>query len=1086
VRHNDIVTANYSDYFSMFAIIRLMSNFIHLHTHSHYSLLNALPKIPELVSRAQEHNMPALALTDDSNLYGAIEFYKTCTREGIKPIIGIDAFVAPRTRHDKQSGVDNYWYRLVLLAKNNAGYKNLIQLVTKAYTEGFYYKPRIDYELIEQYSNGLICISPSFSGDIAKALEHDDREKAEQLIHWYQHIFPNEQFYIEHTRHPEIPGHTETMDTLLACAREHNIPRVAAHDVYYLNPTDRTARETLVAIRTNRQVGEGSGFDAYEDDFSFITPAQADEAFADDPEAIENTKKIADACDLNLELGTWVFPKFDTGTQTADEKLRELAYHGLEERGLPQSTEVTDRLAYELSVIQDKGYAVYFLIVADLLREAHERGIHTTIRGSVAGSLTTYCIRITNVDPLAYKLPFERFLNPERPKAPDIDMDFADNRRDEMIEYSREKYGTEKVAQIGTFGTMLARGSVRDVARALGHSYNDGDRIAKLIPFGTQGFPITIASALEMEPELKELYESDDTVREIMDMAQKIEGCARHISIHAAGVVIAPEAITEYVPLQYDPKGEDKLITQFDMHAVEDAGLVKFDFLGIRNLSILSEAVHRVKERYNVNIDIENIPLDDGKTFELLARGETVGLFQLNGSGMTRYLKELKPTTIHDINAMVALYRPGPMEFIPVYIERKHNPEKVRYLDERLKPILEQSHGVLTYQDDVLLIAVDLAGYTWLEADKLRKAMGKKIPEEMEAQKEKLVKGLKNGGMKENTAEALWRQIEPFAAYGFNKAHAASYGKVAYQTAYMKANYPVIYMASVLSADAGETDKIAEIVAECVRMGIDVLPPDINESFENFTVVADKDTETEKIRFGLYTIKNVGEGITHAIIEERTSNGAFESLADFLSRVHNRNLTKSTLDALIKAGAMDSFRQSRGDLLANLDNLIAFNREQAKEAGSGQDSLFENVGGDINVPTLRLEKATPLTQEEMLNGEKELLGVYVSGHPLDAYKEQMKDKEHNIKHLKESAHEGQTSVAGGLVEEVKSILTKKGDKMLFLRISDYAESIEVVVFPNIFEAHRDLCEERRCIVVKGRYSKRNDRPSIVAEKMKAL
>jgi len=744
-----------------------MTQFTHLHTHSHFSLLQALPKMPELVKAAKEDGQEALAITDAGNLYGAIQFYQECEGNEIKPIIGIDAYVALRSRHDKQAGIDKGWHRLVLLAKNRQGYTNLIELVTKSYLEGFYYKPRIDYELIEQYADGnLVVISPSFSGDIAKAVEHNETEKASELIQWYTKRYGDD-FYIEISRHPELPGHEDKMQSLINIARETQTPIVAAHDVYYLSPDDKRARDTLLSIQSNSS--GGGAFDNEEEDFSFITRAQAKEKFSDLPDALENTQKIVEKCTLDLDLGNWVFPDIDTESgKSYDDELKRKTHVGIEWRGMdPNDNNVVERLEYELDVIRTKGYSSYFLIVGDLLRYAHENGIQTTIRGSVAGSITTYLLGITNVDPLEYKLPFERFLNPERPKAPDIDMDFADDRRDKVLEYAREKYGHDKVAQIGTFGTMMARGAVRDVARALGYPYSDGDRIAKLIPFGSQGFQVTIAGAIEQEPDLKELYNNDASAREILDMAQKIEGCARHISVHAAGVVIAPDPLTNYVPLQYDPKGEGKLITQFDMNEVEEAGLVKFDFLGIRNLSILANAVERTRDRYNVDIDIENIPLDDQRAFALLAKGETTGLFQLNGEAMTQHLMQLKPTTIHDINAMVALYRPGPMEYIPAYIERKHDPSKVTYLDERLKPILEQSYGIIAYQDDVLMIAVQLAGFTWLEADKLRKAMGKKIPEEMEKQKEKLVTGLQEySNMSEQKALELWRQIEPFAAYG--------------------------------------------------------------------------------------------------------------------------------------------------------------------------------------------------------------------------------------------------------------------------------------------------------------------------------
>ncbi len=1068
-----------------------MSKFIHLHTHSHYSLLNALPKIDELVEAAKEAGMTALALTDNCNLYGAIEFYKECKKAGIKPIIGIDAYLAVRTRHDKQSGIDNSRFRLILLAKNETGYKNLIKLVTSAHLEGFYYKPRVDKELLELHREGLVCISPSFSGDIAMAVKNRNLDQARELISWYKKIYDAENFFIEISHHPEIPNHQEKMDALVSLARETNTQIVAAHDVYYLSEKDRLARKTLMSIQTNSDWSDRALEDS-EEDFSFIDEKKALKYFKNLPDAIENTQKVADMCNLELELGKWVFPKFIVESGLSyDDELRRIAYEGFAIRKMEKSTEAIDRLEYELKVIRDKGYAPYFLVVGDLLRFAHENKILTTIRGSVAGSLTTYLARITNVDPLAYKLPFERFLNPERPSAPDIDMDYADNRRDEVIEYAKQKYGADKVAQIGTFGTMAARGSVRDVTRALGLGYGLGDRIAKLIPMGAQGFPMTIDRALKEVPELKKMYKEEKEVAQIIDMAKKIEGAARHISVHAAGVVISPDPLIDFVPLQYDTKGENKIITQYDMHAVEDAGLLKFDFLGIKNLSILADAVSIVKKIDGIEIDIENIPIDDKKTFEMLARGETTGLFQLNGTGMTRFLKELKPSSIFDINAMVALYRPGPMESIPQYIERKHNPQLVTFLDPRLKDILSQSYGVITYQDDVMLTAIHLGGYSWLEADKLRKAMGKKIPAEMEAQKGKLLEGLVKNGLSKEKADQLWKLIEPFAAYGFNKAHAASYGKVAYQTAYMKANFPAIYMTAVLTADSGDVEKIAEIIAECKRMNIPVLAPNINESFEGFTTVSNRGgvgkgiTEGgDKIRFGLTTIKNFGEGIATSIIDERKRGGKFKSLADFLDRIKDKNLNKKSLEALIKAGAMDEFGE-RGLMLSNLENLLTYNKEKNKN-GDNQSSLFGLMTDTSTVPTLRLEPASPATSAEKLTWEKELLGLYISGHPLDKFAEKLSGKDSSIKKICEEAKEGMPVVFGGIVEEAKNIVTKKGDSMLFLKISDLTGSIECVVFPRVFQEFKDFFVPEKCIAIKGKISMRNGTVSVIAEKAKSL
>ena len=1052
-------------------------SFVHLHTHSHYSLLSALPQVPDLIRAAASCGMTALALTDEGNLYGAIEFYKECKNIGLKPIIGLTAYVAPRTRFDKEPSLDGNPSELLLLAKNEAGYKNLLKLVTASHLEGFFEKPRVDTELLGSLHEGLLAIIPAMNGLTSQKLKSHNAQGGLEELKRYQNIFGDGNLFLEISHHPEIPDHPELIAQIVKLSSESNTPLVAAHEVYYLKPEDRAARGVLMRIQQSAR----DSFEETEEDFSFTDTETMHRYFSEFPDALQNTIRIAEECSLSLELGSWVFPalKLPEGT-TADKALRQLVERGLKRRGI-ENEETRKRIEYELDIIAKKGYAPYFLVVADLMRFAHEEHILTTIRGSVAGSIVTYLAGITNVDPLAYGLPFERFLNPERPSPPDIDMDFADNRRDEMIEYAKRTYGETHVAQIGTFGTMMARAAVRDIARALGHPYRVGDAIAKLIPFGSQGFPMSIERAMKITTELSDLYKKDPISREVIDLARKIEGNARHISIHAAGVVIAPSPLSDYVPLQFDPKG-GKLITQYDMHAVEDAGLLKFDFLGIKNLAILADSVRLAKLFTDTDIDIENIPLDDKKTFEMLAKGETAGLFQLNGSGMTRFLKELKPSTIHDINAMVALYRPGPMESIPSYIERKHNPRLVQYLDPRMKDILSQSYGVITYQDDVLLIAIRLGGYSWKEVDALRKAMGKKIPAEMEAQKEKLKRGfMEYGKLTSEKAERLWRLIEPFAAYGFNKSHAASYGKVAYQTAYMKANFPAEYMAALLTADSGDVEKIAESVTECKRMGIPVLPPDINESFGDFTVIPSSEGPW-KIRFGLRSIKNFGEGIALTIIEERKNGGKFKTLTDFLDRIHDKNLNKKSLESLIKCGALDALGD-RGVNLQNLDELLAYNRTRS-ETSQNQDSLFNSLPESKH--TLRLEKAEPIPIRELLAWEKELLGLYVSGHPLDAYKEKIAKQGQTIASIKLENRPGVPTIVSGVVEEAKRIMTKSGEYMAFVRLADLTSPLEVVFFPKVFKDFKALLEPERCIAVKGRISNRNGTISLIAEAVKEL
>ena len=1057
------------------------SRFVHLHTHSHYSFLQALPKVEELVEKARKENMDALALTDAGNMHGAIEFYKAAVNAGVKPILGVDAYLAPRSRKDKDPNIDAKRSRIVLLAENNAGYKNLLALVTKSWTEGFFERPRLDKELLREYHNGIIALIPSFAGDIAQLLRAGDHNGAAAELAEFKNIFGTENVFLEITHHPKVAGHEALMKKIISLANESGTPIVAQNDVYYLEPDDREATETMRRIQ---QGGHGINED---EDFSFIGEKTAEKLFEDTPEAITNSKLIADRCNLSFELGKWTFPAVPVspGFKNHDDELRAKAYAGITIKNLKETKEVTDRIEYELKIIIGKGFAVYYLIVADLLAFARRAGILTTTRGSAAGSLVAYLTGITNVNPLFYKLPFERFLNPERPKAPDIDMDMADNRRDDMIAYAKQKYGEDRVAQIGTFGTMMARAAVRDVARALGHSYTTGDRIAKLIPIGSQGFPMTIDRALELEPDLKILYDEDEDAKEIINLAKRIEGCVRHVGVHAAGIVVAPTPLIEWTPIQPDPKGTGKLITQYDMYSITDeyggVGLLKFDFLGIKNLAILADAVARVKETRGVVVDIENVLIDDKKTYQMLARGETEGVFQLNGSGMTRWLKELRPTSIHDINAMVALYRPGPMETIPNYIERKHNPKLIRYLDPRMKEYLDFSYGILVYQDDVLLTAIRLAGYSWLQADALRKAMGKKIPKVMQAEKEKLLKGfVEYGKLSKELAEKLWELIEPFAAYGFNKAHAASYGKVAYQTAYMKANYPVEYIASLLTADSGDTEQIAIFVAEAIRMGIVVLPPDVNESGTDFTVVSEN-----TIRFGLSSIKNFGDGISEAIILERKANGPFKTLSEFLSRVGSKNLNRKSLESLIKCGALDSLSPStggRGTLLENIEMLLTFHREST--ATTPQNSLF---GASFHsVPSLNLKPGAHISLLDKLTWEKELLGIYVSGHPLDAHNGMTAKAKFTIAKIKADKQQGVPFIIPALIISVRAFLTKSGEKMAFIKLEDKTDSIEAVVFPKLFKQHANVIVPGECMLAKGKVSIRNGETTLAIDELKPI
>ena len=1055
-----------------------MSKFVHLHNHSHYSLLQGLSKIPDMMEKAKESNMNALAITDYGSMYGCIEFYKQCLKNNIKPIIGLDAYMAFRGMEQKDHGIDNKRYPFTLLAYNLTGYKNLMKLVTQSYIKGFYYRPRMDKELLREYSEGLICLSGPIFGEVGQAVITKQMQKAEDVVKEYQDIFGKENYYLEIMFNNHIDGLTEINKDIAELGKKTGTPLVATNNNHYINKNDREAFDTLLGVSTSGNK-TSSGF--MKGDFHFASSDEIIEKFKDYPEAIENTQKIADRCDVEIDIDSWYFPDIDIPEgKNYDDYLREVTYEGIAKRGMKQTKEIETRIEYELGIIQSKGYSSYFLIMADLVRAAKDMGIYTNTRGSAAGSLVSYLNFVTKVDPIEMGLPFERFMNPGRKGIPDVDLDISDIHRDRLIDYAREKYGNKAVAQIGTFGTMAARGSVRDVARSLDYPYEIGDKISKMIPMGAQGFPMTIARAMDEEKELKDLYKSDADVKRIIDLAQKIEGCARHISVHAAGVVIAPTRVDDFCPVQMDPKG-GKIITQYDMYTGDRDGVVnmpKFDLLGIRNLTILANAVQLVKDIRGEEIDLNLISLKDEKTYELLAQGSTMGVFQMASGGMTKYIIELKPSNVYEISAMIALYRPGPMEFIPDYIERKRNPDLVEYLDPRMEAMLEQTYGILVYQEAVMQIAVDLAGYDRGDADNLRKAIGKKIPEMMAAEKDKLVGGCIENGMDKKAAKELWRQIEIFAAYAFNKSHAASYGRITYETAYMKANYSVEYMTAMLTAESGDTDKISAIIHECENMDIKVLPPDINECFGGFTVI---DHEGKKgIRFGFYTIKNFGEAIADAIIEERKRAGKFTSLEGLLNRVRHKNFNKKSLEALIMAGALDSFGE-RGRLLHNLESLLEYNKSQ-KTMHADQGSLF---GGNASHITLR--PCEPMSDDDRLAMEKEILGVYVSGHPLEPFRDRFAKSKHNINMI----HEGeikadQKIIIGGIIDTVKEITTKKGKKMAFITVTDFTGSIEAVVFPKTYEANREIVVEDTIIAMQATVSDRDGELSVLINGLKVL
>ncbi len=1070
-------------------------SYVHLHTHSHYSLLDGMSKIPEMVARAKEFGMPALALTDHGNLYGAIEFYQACKKAEIKPIIGVEAYIAERTMADKEPGIDNRRYHLTLLARNNAGYKNLMKLVSKSNLEGYYYKPRMDLDLIRQHSEGLICLSGCPGSRFVQYLKAGNKEEAVKLLHTYIEIFGKEYLFVEVMNHEEVDWYIPLIPTIVSIAKELDLPIVGTWDSHYLHAEDKEAHNTLLAINTNNQNFKFGG------NYSFISPEQAEELYKDIPGAIENTLKVADLVDIDIEFSPWRFPTYpiEAGSNYDDE-LRRAVEKGIEEKEYEKTDEVVTRIEFELDIIKNKGFSSYFLVVADLVRTARDMGIYTNTRGSAAGSLVSYLCGITTVDPIKYKLPFERFLNPLRPGIPDIDLDIADNRRDDLISYAKQKYGEKAVAQICTFGTMAARGSVRDVARALGYPYSVGDIAAKLIPMGSQGFPMTIEHALEIEPDFKKLYEEDRPTKEVVDLAKKIEGNVRHISIHAAGVIISPTPdITEFTPIQYDPKGENKIITQYDMFSGGRDGVVnlpKFDMLGIRNLQFISGAIERIEKIRGITIDIDTIPLDDPKVFEMLSRGETVGVFQMAGDGMTAYLRELKPTKVEDLMAMVALYRPGPMDVIPEYIKRKNNPSLVSYLDPRMESYLQASYGLIVYQDDLLFSSIELAGYDWLEADKFRKAVGKKIPAEMAAQKEKLQKGIIENGQTKEFAEMLWKLFEPFQAYGFNKAHAASYGMVAYKTAYLKANYPAEYMSACMTAESGDIESCSEYINEAIRIGFTILPPDVNESFSDFTVVVENGEVSKKIRFGLNNIKNFGEEIGKAIIAERKAHGPYTSIESFLERVTHKNLNKKSLEALIMCGAMDSFGD-RGVLSSNIETLLAFHKNITAHSNSQSSSLFDTLDSKPQ-SVLMLKEATPATLTQKLAWEKELLGFYISGHPLDMFDAQLQKSGTTVKKLLSQAattspqkkfgrDQAKKEVLVVHIDSVKIIMTKSSNKkMAFLTVQDKTGAIEAVVFPETFTKIGSLLKDGIVVALECSASNRDGKNSLLIDNIKVL
>ncbi len=1048
--------------------------FVHLHVHSHYSLLDGLSKIDDLVAYTKELGMDSIAVTDHGNIYGAVEFFKKAKKAGLKPIIGCELYVAHRSRFDKDPKVDNLRYHLTALVRNEEGYKNLTKLVSKAHLEGFYYKPRVDKSLIQDHHKGIVFLSGCFQGEIPHLLSLGRFGEAVACAKWYKDLM-GEDFYIELQEHD-----AELHPKMIEIAEKLDIKIVATHDSHYLRREDQAAHEVLLAIQTSNLNGK-KGMSLKDYDLSLKSPEEMAEIFKDHPQAIESTCEIADKCSFEFVLGNILLPSFPLPEEYKDMSYDEYLWKEVNDRVSSRYPEITDkvkeRIDYEMSVIKTTGYASYFLIVQDFILWAKEHGIGVGPgRGSGASSIVAYIIGITEIEPLSQNLLFERFLNPFRVSMPDFDTDFADDRREEVVAYVKEKYGDDHVSQIITFGTMAAKAAVRDVGRALGFPYAFVDSISKLMPTvpNADKSASQLKSFLETIPELKARYEGEEDVKRIIDFAIKLEGVARHASVHAAAVVIAKEPLTEYTAVQRSPQDENSTISQFEMHAVEEVGLLKMDFLGLKNLTVMQNAVRLIEARHGVKIDLNNLPMDDKDTFALVARGENIGVFQFEGSGMTRWLTAMRADRFDDLIAMVALYRPGPMEFIPAYIARKHGREEISYLHPKMEPILSDTYGIMIYQEQLLIAAQQLAGFTIGEADVLRKAVGKKIKSLLDEQSEKFISGAEKVLGSRKLGEDIWHLIEPFARYGFNKAHSVCYALIGFQTAYLKAHYPVEFMTALLNNDSDDIERIAIIINDCKRQKIEVFPPDVNGSHVEFA------PEGNNIRFGLSAIKNIGSGIANAVVEERLRGGAFKDLEDFVTRVDSKDLNKKSLENLAKAGALDSLKVERRKIIMNLDDLTKTIGAYRKSKQSAQDSLF----GDTAKVTIRLKDFAPASKIELLGWEKELLGLFVSDHPLNGFK-------HNgnglipIRKLKESRDKDTVKVAG-LITELKKITTKTGSPMLFVKLEDMTDNTEILVFNDTIEATKDVWVDGTIIEVKGRMSKKDGDTKLICYEAKKI
>jgi DNA polymerase-3 subunit alpha len=1043
------------------------SDYVSLHLHTEFSLLDGSIKIDELVERASRYRMPAVAMTDHGNLFGAVEFYRKVTKAGIKPIIGCEVYVAPGSRFEKKSeGAPETSFHLILLARDNHGYRNLVTLVSKAYTEGFYYKPRIDRDLLAQYSGGLIGLSACLKGEVPYYLSRDMTDKARETALEYKNMLGPENFYIE-IQDNGMEAQEKVNRKLVELAKDLHIGVVATNDCHYLRKEDARAHDILLCIQTGKTVSDANRMKFETNEFYLKSAEEMNRAFAELPSAVLATRQIAERCNVEFNLGVSLLPMYRVKDSTPEAYLKRLASEGLKERfGENPSEAYRERLRGELDIINRMNYASSFLIVWDFIRYAKKNSIPVGPgRGSAAGSLVAYCLGITEIDPLKYNLLFERFLNPERISMPDIDVDFCKDRRGEVISYVSKEYGEDHVAQIITFGTMAAKAAIRDVGRSLDVPYTEVDRIAKLVP---NTLNISIDEALKVEPQLKEMYDNNPKVKEILDIAKRLEGLCRHASTHAAGVVVSPEPLTEYAPLYKNP-ADGTVTTQFDMGSVEAIGLLKFDFLGLKTLTVIEKTIAYIRFG-GAEFALEAIPLDDAETYRLLSSGQTTGVFQLESAGMRDILVRMQPNRFEDLIALVALYRPGPMAWIDDFIKAKKGEAKISYELPQLKEILDETYGIILYQEQVMMIANKIAKFSMGQADILRRAMGKKKAEEMEKQKEDFVTGAVANGIPEKKARRLFEKMEPFARYGFNKSHSAAYAYIAYQTAYLKAHFPVEFMAATLSSDTDNTDKIVKSIAECRKMAIDILPPDINESGKEFKV------NGKAIRFGLEAVKGVGGAAIESILEVREQDGLFISMEDFLRRVDGRKVNKKVVESLIKAGAFDSFGMFRARAVEMFSN--AANGDGSVSSLFDQQKIFGDSGGD---------EAEEWDEMTLLRYEKDALGFYITGHPLSRYREALSAmRSKGMSELEDSADKEEVLVAG-VVSGIKKIKTKgKSESMAYFTLEDEEGSAEVIVFPELFRAVGDILQKESLIAVKGTVDKTEKGIKVVSKEVMKL